>query len=104
MRSPDYMGGGLVNLSAELEQRLGGGSASPGLTSELAAQIPNAETYVLVLFDGLGDLQIASHAAAADLKEHRAGLSMRRSLLKHRWRQPRSPRDSRLRATVLSLT
>jgi len=73
MRSPDYVGGGLVNLSAELEQRLGGGSASPGLTSELAAPIPNAETYVLVLFDGLGDLQIASHPEAADLKEHRAG-------------------------------
>lgn len=73
MRSPDYVGGGLVNLVAEIEQRLGGGSVSPGLTPELAASIPNAETYVFVLFDGLGDLQIASHEAAADLKEHRVG-------------------------------
>ena len=63
MRSPDYVGGGLVNLVAEIEQRLSGGSVSPGLTPELAASIPNAETYVFVLFDGLGDLQIASHEA-----------------------------------------
>ncbi len=73
MRSPDYVGGGLVNLVAELEQRLSDRSVSPGLTPDLAASIPNAETYVLVLFDGLGDLQIASHEMAADLKEHRAG-------------------------------
>lgn len=73
MRSPDYLGGGLVNLIAELEQRLVGGSVSPGLTPGLAASIPNAETYVLVLFDGLGDLQIPSNGAAADLSEHRVG-------------------------------
>ena len=74
MQGPDYSGGGLVNLAAELEFRLRGKYLSPRLYPDLAATIPDAETYVLVLFDGLGDLQLA-HRAAAPLRRFRqAGL------------------------------
>ena len=65
---PDYSGGSLINLIAELEHRLIGESASPRLTQELAEGIPDADTYVLVLFDGLGSHQL-SHSAARDLAE-----------------------------------
>ena len=61
---PDYSGGSLVNLVAELEYRLTGSSASPPLHDHLAKLIPEASTYVLFLFDGLGTLQL-DHPAAA---------------------------------------
>ncbi len=64
---PDYSGGGLVNLVAELEYRLSGESASPRLTQEVRSSIPETETYVLVLFDGLGSHQL-DHPAASDLE------------------------------------
>ncbi len=64
---PDYTGGSLVNLVAELEQRLTGTSPSPGLHPTLAAAVPDATTYVLFLFDGLGSLQL-DHPAAASLR------------------------------------
>ena len=64
---PDYAGGSLVNLVAELERRLTGASPSPGLNSTLATTIPDAAAYVLFLFDGLGSLQL-SHPAAASLR------------------------------------
>lgn len=67
---PNYAGGGLVNLVAELEHRLTGVSAAPRLSRDIAAHIPDASTYVLVLFDGLGDHQL-EHADAADLREAR---------------------------------
>lgn len=70
MRPPDYTGGGLVNVVAELEQRLSGYSASPGLRGDLAALIPDAASYVLVLFDGLGDHQLA-HPQAGPLAASR---------------------------------
>jgi hypothetical protein len=60
----DYSGGSLVNLVAELEHRLIGSSASPRLHNDLATHIPEALTYVLFLFDGLGTLQL-DHPAAA---------------------------------------
>jgi len=66
MRPPDYSGGGLVNLVAELERRLTGKAASPGLHPDLAAAVPDAATYLLVLCDGLGDAQL-SHPEAAPL-------------------------------------
>ncbi|MEA1903141.1 MAG: hypothetical protein U9N56_06415 [Actinomycetota bacterium] len=73
MRLPNYDGAGLVNLIAELEVRLTGSSESPGLVANLAAAIPDAETYVLVLFDGLGDLQLTAHPEGGALVRHRAG-------------------------------
>lgn len=56
--APSYDGSGLVNLVAEIERRLSGGSRAPGLVAELASSVPDADTYVLVLFDGLGVAQI----------------------------------------------
>lgn len=70
MRAPDYSGGGLVNLAAELEYRLRGEHLSPRLYPDLAATIPDASTYVFVLFDGLGDLQL-SHPNAGPLRKDR---------------------------------
>jgi len=69
---PDYTGGSLVNLIAELERRLTGSAPHPGLHPDLAASIPQADSYVLVLFDGLGDHQLA-HPAAASLRADRVG-------------------------------
>ena len=53
---PSHDGTGLVNLISELELRLTGNSQSPGLSAP--DLIPSAETYVLVLFDGLGVAQL----------------------------------------------
>lgn len=62
---PDYEGGSLVNLVAEVEHRLTGKSVSSRLSPDLETHIPDAETYVLVLFDGLGSQQLNHPAAAA---------------------------------------
>jgi len=69
---PDYGGGGVVNVVAEIERRLTGGSPSPGLASPLASRLPDAASYVLLLVDGLGDDQLV-HPAAATLRGARAG-------------------------------
>ncbi len=71
--TPDYAGGSLVNLVAELERRLTGAALHPGLHADLAAAVPSAESYVLMLFDGLGDHQLA-HPAAASLRGSRVGV------------------------------
>ena len=72
LRSPDFEGGSLLNIVAELERRLTGDARSTGLTPDLAASIPEAETYVLCLFDGLGDAML-THPAAAGLAAARVG-------------------------------
>lgn len=69
--SPSYDGHGLANLMAELEGRLTGSRVGNGLDESLATTVPNAETYVLVLFDGLGVAQL-EHPAARTLA---AGMS-----------------------------
>lgn len=71
MRAPDYEGGGLVNLIAEVELRLTGEAVSPRLAPGLRGHLGDADTYVLVLFDGMGDLQLGSHPAGARLRGHR---------------------------------
>ncbi len=63
--APSYDSHGLVNLVAELEDRLTGASVSPTLDASLAAGIPDAETFVLVLFDGLGMAQLGHPSASA---------------------------------------
>ncbi len=68
---PDYSGGSLVNLVAELERRLTGAASSPGLRASLGTAIADAATYVLVLFDGLGSAQL-EHPAAGMLAADRA--------------------------------
>ena len=63
---------GLVNLVAELEDRLTGSSGHEGLPMELGNAFPEADTYVLVVFDGLGVAQL-SHPKAASLLEANHG-------------------------------
>ena len=63
---PDYLGGSLVNLVAEFEWRLTGAAPSPRLHAELGSQIPQANTYIFLLLDGLGAHQL-DHPAAASL-------------------------------------
>src|SRR5690606_1401282 len=61
---PDYAGRGLVNLVAELESRLAGTASMPRLVDP--SWIPDADGYVMVLFDGLGSHQL-SHPGASEL-------------------------------------
>ena len=56
LRIPDYAGGSLPNLVAELEQRLTGTSRFAPLHPHLARLIPPASTYILLMIDGLGAL------------------------------------------------
>lgn len=70
VKSPSYDGTGLVNLAAELELRLTGTSRSPGLAD--TAAVPDASTYVLVLFDGLGMAQLG-HPEAGSFRSSLAG-------------------------------
>jgi len=67
---PSYEGSGLVNLVSELELRMTGKSVSPGLAD--GSMIPEAATYVLVLFDGLGVAQL-DHDSASGLRSAMAG-------------------------------
>lgn len=69
---PSYDGRGLVNLVAEIETRLTGSSMSRRLDVDLAATIPSGETYVLVLFDGLGVSQL-DHPSADGLRKSLRG-------------------------------
>jgi hypothetical protein len=62
-KAPSYDGSGLVNLVAEIESRMTGTAQTPGLDDPSA--IPEADTYVIVLFDGLGVAQLDHEAAAA---------------------------------------
>ncbi|HUO46315.1 MAG TPA: alkaline phosphatase family protein, partial [Acidimicrobiia bacterium] len=62
----------LVNLVGELELRLTGSSAAAPLPEPLGAFIPQAASYLMVLFDGLGDRQLA-YPAAQGLAESRIG-------------------------------
>jgi hypothetical protein len=59
MLIPSMTGRGLVNLVAELERRLTGTSHTVGLAPELASLVPDGDTFVLALFDGLGAAQAA---------------------------------------------
>jgi len=72
-KGPDYTGTGLLNLVAEIEVRLAGTSQAKGLTTDLAATIPEAASIILVLFDGLGDLQL-QHPGAEVFRRARRGV------------------------------
>jgi hypothetical protein len=50
IRAPNHDGGSRVNLMAELEVRLGGTPLLTRLHGPFAGAIPEASTYVLVLF------------------------------------------------------
>ena len=66
-RLPSYTGTGLVNLVAEIENRLSG----TALTSGLDDPLPRTDGYVLVLFDGLGAGQL-HHRLAGPLMADQA--------------------------------
>jgi len=68
--APSYDGSGLVNLVSELELRMTGNSVFPSLSS--SAAIPEASTYVLVVFDGLGVAQL-EHGEARPFRSTVAG-------------------------------
>jgi hypothetical protein len=72
MTPPDYGGGSLANLAAELEHRLTGTTPGVVLHEHIATRIPDAATYIVMLFDGLGDHQL-DHPAAATLRSARTG-------------------------------
>lgn len=63
-KPPSYDGSGLVNLVADIEARLVGAAPFPGLAD---TDLPEADTYVVVLFDGLGVAQLA-HPGAASMR------------------------------------
>ena len=65
---PSYDSRGLVNLVAEIESRLIGTSPSPRLDPEIGESIPDAATYVVAMFDGLGIAQL-DHERARSLRE-----------------------------------
>lgn len=65
MIKPDYTGGGLANLVTDLESRLTGHDLGVSLRSDLASAIPDARTYVMLLVDGLGLVQLGHPAAKA---------------------------------------
>lgn len=65
VQAPSYDGRGLVNLVAEIEHRLTGTSAWSRLDPEIGQAIPDADTYVLVLFDGLGVTQLEHERATS---------------------------------------
>lgn len=71
---PSYAGSNLVNLVAELERRLTGRSPSAGMRPELAALIPDARNYLLVVFDGLGAGQLSHPGARKMRASHRGNL------------------------------
>ena len=70
LRIPDYSGGSLANLVAELEWRLTGSAPCGRLHPDLSDRIPEAASYVLLMIDGLGDHQL-DHPRASSLAEAR---------------------------------
>jgi hypothetical protein len=62
---PSAVGRRLVDLVNELERRLTGSAPGPGLEAALAGRVPPADTYVIVLFDGLGHGQLGARGAGA---------------------------------------
>ncbi len=72
MINPDYTGGGLANLVTELEGRLTGQQAGVALRSDLAIELPDARTYVLLLVDGLGIAQL-DHPSAETMSAANRG-------------------------------
>jgi len=69
-KEPSHDGSGLVNLVAEVERRMTGASPSSGLSDP--DLVPDADSYVLVLFDGLGVAQL-DHPGASSFRNALVG-------------------------------
>ena len=74
LNGPDYSGGSLANLAAELEIRLTGSALIPGLHAELADLVPETDGHVLLLLDGLGSSQVPHQSAPLLSAARRANL------------------------------
>jgi hypothetical protein len=70
---PFVPGRRLVDLINELERRLAGQAPGAGLAADLADAVPDASSYVFVLFDGLGTHQL-DHGAARSLRASARGV------------------------------
>lgn len=70
--APSHDGRGLVNLMGEIEHRLTGHAGWIRLEGALGDAIPEADSYVLVLFDGLGVAQL-EHPGAKSLARAMTG-------------------------------
>jgi hypothetical protein len=69
VNAPDYSGGSIINLVATIEGNLAGSTPGTPLVDRL---VPDARSYLVVLFDGLGDSQLA-HPDADPLRASRVG-------------------------------
>jgi hypothetical protein len=72
--TPSHRSRGLVNLIAEIESRMIGTAPASGLDPAIGDLIPPGQTYVLVVFDGLGVAQLGHEAARSFLASHQATL------------------------------
>lgn len=74
-RSPDFRGGGIVNLLSSIIQARGGQSLSlyPDLNALPPAEIAAATNIVLLVIDGLGDRWLTSKAPDGVLSRYRRG-------------------------------
>lgn len=70
--APSYDSIGLVNLVAEIETSMTGSAVAPRLEPQLRSLFPEADTLVLVLFDGLGIAQL-DHPRAGLFRNSLAG-------------------------------
>ena len=71
---PDYAGGSIVNLLAEIESRFGGSAPNPRLHAYLGNHVPVADGYVVIVFDGLGAHQVDSTSTPDLADAHTADL------------------------------
>ena len=69
---PRVMRPSLASLIAEIEHRLSGHHEVDRLPSDMAQAIPQGDTYVLALFDGLGTAQL-DHARATGMRDALVG-------------------------------
>jgi hypothetical protein len=69
--SPDYQGGGIVNLTATVIAARGGRAEVPQLRALPAAALAGAHQVVLLVLDGLGSRWLARHGAGSALAAHR---------------------------------
>jgi len=71
--TPDYTGGGLLNLMASLEAACGGTPAAPPATLLPPARLAGRRNVVLVIVDGLGARYLATRGAGSALARHLRG-------------------------------
>jgi len=71
--TPDYQGGGIVNLMASIIRARGGHSEYPQSSLMAAGEMARATNIVLLVIDGLGADWLAQHSPAGLLRRHLVG-------------------------------